>query len=88
MKKKCPHQPALVRAGIPKGGKPMTDQSIQQKQQIRTVFDVVRPLSELLYDIDIARGVPVEQAKKYRRLMQDFDMSTEKFLKMFEGSEC
>ena len=66
----------------------MTDQSIQQKQQIRTVFDVVRPLSELLYDIDIARGVPVEQAKKYRRLMQDFDMSTEKFLKMFEGSEC
>ena len=66
----------------------MTDQSIQQKQQIRTVFDVVRPLSELLYDIDIARGVPVEQAKKYRRLMQDFDMSTEQFLKMFEGSEC
>ena len=66
----------------------MTDQSIQQKKQIRTVFDVVRPLSELFYDIDIARGVPVEQAKKHKQLMQDFDMSTEKFLKMFEGSKC
>ena len=66
----------------------MTDQSIQQKQQIRTVFDVVRPLSEILYDIDIARGMPVEQAKKHKQLMQGFDMSTEKLLKIFEGSEC
>ena len=67
----------------------MQDQNIVlQKQQVRTVFDVVRPLSEILYDADIARGVPEEQAKKSKRQMQQFDMTTEKFLQMAEVSEC
>ena len=67
----------------------MQDQNIVlQKQQVRTVFDVVRPLSEILYDADIARGVPEEQAKKSKRRMQQFDMTTEKFLQMTEVSEC
>lgn len=66
----------------------MQDQSIQQKQQVRTVFDVVRPLSEVLYDVDIARGVPEEQAEENKRRMQQFDMTTEKFLQTIEVSEC
>lgn len=67
----------------------MQDQNIvPQKQQVRTVFDVVRPLSEILYDVDIARGIPEEQAEENKRHMQQFDMTTEKFLQMAEVSEC
>lgn len=69
-----------------KEGTKVTNAIVQQKA--RTIFDVVPQFSELMYKLDIARGVSEAEAEKTREHFKQFDMTTERFLRECGASEC
>lgn len=60
----------------------------QAKQPKGTVFDIMPPLSEMLYRWDIMRGVPEEQAAQSRQQMQKVEAFVQAPFPWKGGPEC
>ena len=69
----------------------MSNAIVQQEEShktFRTIFDVVPPVSELMYKLDIAYGVSEAEAEKTREYFKQFDMTTERFLRECGALTC